>query len=162
MRQRRVYQTMRSNPRRRSFLAVSFVVLVATACGQAGQPPVRTPSVITSPGPACSEFETSFSLSLRNADDGRTYDLVLCQSVQIALVHPEADGCGWTTVQSSDEKVMVILAIPYPPPPRGGTLEAYQAIAPGQATLESELVCGTDAVHRGSWSVRFRVKGWSR
>ncbi len=88
-------------------------------------------------------------------DNGRSYSLVRCQAVDALLLHPNDDGCRWTTVQSSNEAVVAILPIPLPLPPGGSTNEAFIADAPGQATLSSSLVCSSDTPQQ--WAVTLTV-----
>ena len=70
------------------------------------------------------------------------------------------EGCGWTTVQTSDAGVVAILPIPLPAPPPGGAFEVYSAVSTGHASLRSTLSC-SDGSAQQTWSVTIDVEGAS-
>jgi hypothetical protein len=144
------------------FLAVCSLALLA--CNQGSGGATATPSgnvppsliVVKSPGPNCSS--NHFNLTqLNNHDNGKSYQLAPCQGVSVYLTHAASDGCAWTTVQSSNDGVMQILPIPFPPPPPGGTVEAYRAVAPGHAELQSTLLCPGKTTPTDGWHVTIVV-----
>ncbi|HXZ99895.1 MAG TPA: hypothetical protein VEK76_06050 [Candidatus Binatia bacterium] len=112
--------------------------------------PSATPTLVTVTTPADCQWMVvghafePFPLSVQ--DNGGHFAMIRCQGLGVELLHDKSDGCGWTTVQSSDEAVLAIAAIPLPAPPPGGTWEDYQAVAPGHATLTSTLACPNGTV----------------
>jgi hypothetical protein len=89
------------------------------------------------------------------SDNGRTYDMVDCQAVDVVLAHPGTDGCQWTQIQSNNPTVLAVFPLPLPSPPPGGVNEAWIATVPGQATLTSSLACpGGVTAH---WAATFIV-----
>lgn len=106
--------------------------------------------------PAQTQSSNSFGLfPIGIADNGRTYDMVTCQAVDVVLAHPGSDGCRWSQIESSDEAILKVFPLPLPAPPPGGVDEAWIASAPGQATLTSSLACPGGVTTR--WSVTFVV-----
>jgi hypothetical protein len=89
------------------------------------------------------------------ADNGRTYQMVNCQAIEVVLSHPGTDGCQWAQIQTSNNAVLAVLPLPLPSPPPGGVNEAWIAKAPGQATLTSSLACPGGVTTR--WTVTFAV-----
>jgi len=145
-------------------IAVTFIAfaMVASGCApRGGTTPAPTHSAAAATrittAPHCpGQQDNEIDLwPLGVADNGRTYTMVRCQAVDALLLHTKADGCRWTTVQSSDEAVVAILPIPLPLPPGGSTNEAYIAAAPGHSTLSSSLVCPSGTSER--WAVTLDV-----
>jgi hypothetical protein len=104
-------------------------------------------------------FGTLTWSTLGNADDGNTYLMTRCQAILVEVLNSATDPCHWTTVQTTDSRVMTLLPIPLPGlPPPGGTLEVYAAISSGQAMLTSTLSC-PDGSTEQNWSVSVDVTG---
>jgi hypothetical protein len=124
------------------------------------QQPSSTPGLIAVTGPSNCSAAASGNITgyyeLTVADNGNDYAIRPCQVVFVQLFHAQPDGCHWTTVESMDQGVLGMLAIPLPGPPVGGTLEVYEALGSGQATLESTLVCAGGQVS-SRWSVAAAV-----
>jgi hypothetical protein len=89
------------------------------------------------------------------SDDDNSYAMLPCQVVFAQLLHPQADGCRWTTVESSNQQIVGGLAIPVAAP-MGGTYDVYESLSTGQATLSSTLVCAEGSVS-SRWSVTVAV-----
>jgi hypothetical protein len=123
---------------------------------QTSGPVGSSPIVVRSPGPDCSNDHINLA-QLSNHDSGRTYQLAPCQGVTVYLTHEASDGCGWATVQTSNDVVMKLLPIPLPAPPPGGTIESYRAVRPGRAELHSSLLCGTDNGPKAAWQITIVV-----
>ena len=96
--------------------------------------------------------------TLGTADSGNIYRMSPCQAIGVELLHGGSDGCGWTTVQSTDTSALTLLPLPLPAPPPGGTFEVYGAISPGPAMLTSTLSCPDGSVQQ-RWSVTVDVTG---
>lgn len=94
--------------------------------------------------------------TLTVADNGNDYAMRPCQVVFVQLLHAQPDGCHWTTVESTNQPVLGMLAIPLPGPPVGGTYEVFEALGSGRATLESTLVC-PDGHISSRWSMAAEV-----
>jgi hypothetical protein len=90
-------------------------------------------------------------------DNGRTFSMVKCQTIEIELAHPGTgtDGCHWTQLQSSDDAVLNVLAIPITSPPPGGVNEAWVAAGSGNASITSSLACPGGATQ--VWGATFVV-----
>lgn len=147
--------------------AAAAVVLLACGPSTGGVPLVSdgaaasntaTPYKVTSSLDCQAQTQSSNAIQLFPiglADNGRTYDMAVCQAVDVVLSHPGTDGCKWTQLQSSDDTVLKVFPLPLPSPPQGGVNEAWIAGAPGQATLTSSLDCpGGTTTH---WAVTFAV-----
>jgi hypothetical protein len=96
---------------------------------------------------------------LGGADNGNTYRMTRCQAVYVVVLNSATDPCHWTTVQTTNSRVMALLPLPLPAwPPPGGTDEVYGAISSGQAMLTSTLSC-PDGSTQQTWSVTVDVTG---
>jgi hypothetical protein len=156
-------------------LSLLSVALTLSACGaaepsqsaqstsrptHATQQPSAPPDLISITAPANCAAAASGDITgyftLTVADNGHDYAMRPCQVVFVQLFHAQPDGCHWTTVESTDQEVLGMLPVPLPAPPVGGTLEVYEALGSGWATLESTLACaGGDVSSR--WSVAAAV-----
>jgi len=108
----------------RVILGAVVAGLILTACGGTGGGSGSTPGV-TPPGLhfdiAVSEKNTVVKMRA-----GQTLEVVL-------HAYPNMDN--WTQLKSSDEKVLVPIVDSAATAPRGVTLGAFQALAPGEATV---------------------------
>jgi hypothetical protein len=138
----------------------------STATAAIGSTPASsgaTPTEITLTTAAnCQAMPDGFgSLSwstLSTADSGNRYLMSRCQAIGVELLSSVSDGCGWTTVQSTNTTVLTLLPLPLPAPPPGGTFEVYGAVGTGQAMLTSTLSC-PDGSTQQTWSVTVEVSG---
>lgn len=152
-----------------AILGAAVAILLAGCGAHSNAPPVDTGGA-ASQSHATTSFKVTSNLDCpaqaqsRNSiqlfpiglsDNGRTYDMVDCQAVEVVLAHPGTDGCQWTQIQTSNDIVLKILPLPLPSPPPGGVNEAWIANEPGQATLTSSLACPGGVTT--PWAVTFVV-----
>lgn len=127
--------------------------------GQLASPPAAVAPVTIKTAADCQALSLGHGLEsfpLTVDDDGRSYEMAPCQAVWAQLLHPAHDGCQWTTVESSDARILAILPVPLPPPPDGGTSEIYEPTSLGRAQLSSSLSCSTSG-EQARWSVTIEV-----
>jgi hypothetical protein len=108
-------------------LIVAVAALTLCACGAmgGGAAPLPIGSPSTGPGPG---FDVAVS------EKTRTATVRVGQKLE-AVLHPNPGMTPWTSVRSSDSKVLAPIVDPAATAVRGVTLAGFQAIAPGTAQI---------------------------
>ncbi|MDQ6901182.1 MAG: protease inhibitor I42 family protein [Candidatus Dormibacteraeota bacterium] len=109
----------------RTAVALFVAALVLCACGAAGSGAAPTPSASPSTG-------QGFDLAVN--EKSRTATMRVGQKVEVVL-HANPGMTTWSGVRSSDPSVLAAIVNPAATAARGITLAAFQALAPGKATI---------------------------
>jgi hypothetical protein len=100
--------------------------LILTACGSAGGGSGSTPGVT----PSIPQFDVTVS------EKDTAVKMRAGQTLEVVL-HANPNMDNWTLPRSSDETVLAPIVNPAATAARGVTLEAFKALAPGEATVTS-------------------------
>jgi len=110
-------------------LVAALAALVLSACGSVGAGGVPSPSPNPSPstGPGL-----GFDAVVTESD--RAITIHAGQKLEVVL-HAKTGMTNWSNVRSSDTSLLQPIVNPAATAVRGVTLAAFQAVAPGQATI---------------------------
>jgi hypothetical protein len=110
-------------------LVAALAALVLTACGSVGAGGVPSPSPNPSPstGPGLG-FDAVVT------ENDRAITIHAGQKLEVVL-HAKTGMTDWSNVRSSDTSLLRPIVNPAATAVRGVTLAAFQAVAPGQATI---------------------------
>ena len=110
-------------------LVAALAALVVTACGSVGAGGVPSPSANPSPstGPGLG-FDAVVT------ENDRAITIHAGQKLEVVL-HAKTGMTNWSNVRSSDSSLLQPIVNPAATAVRGVTLAAFQAVAPGQATI---------------------------
>jgi len=110
-------------------LVAALAALVLTACGSVGAGGVPSPSPNPSPstGPGLG-FDAVVT------ENDRAITIHAGQKLEVVL-HAKTGMTNWSNVRSSDTSLLQPIVNPAATAVRGVTLAAFQAVAPGQATI---------------------------
>jgi hypothetical protein len=110
-------------------LVAALAALVLTACGSVGAGGVPSPSPNPSPstGPGLG-FDAVVT------ENDRAITIHAGQKLEVVL-HAKTGMTNWSNVRSSDNSLLQPIVNPAATAVRGVTLAAFQAVAPGQATI---------------------------
>ena len=110
-------------------LVAALAALVLTACGSvgAGGVPSASPNPSPSTGPGLG-FDAVVT------ENDRAITIHAGQKLEVVL-HAKTGMTNWSNVRSSDTSLLQPIVNPAATAVRGVTLAAFQAVAPGQATI---------------------------
>ena len=112
-------------------LVAALAALVLSACGSVGAGGVPSPSPDPSPstGPGLG-FDAVVT------ENDRAITIHAGQKLEVVL-HAKTGMTNWSNVRSSDTSLLQPIVNPAATAVRGVTLAAFQAVAPGQATISA-------------------------